>query len=313
MESTNQSNELADPSCGSANRRAHPRFDLDQEATLLFVSHGLPLPCRILDLSLKGCRARISEPVSTAIGLRVEIAFKVNSIAFRFTGVIQWTNGRGMVGIRFVDMIPRRLGELAEVIDEMQVAAIAKAREESAKPQAQPSEPANPSQAAEPHHPASELTERQLQRLAADTGDFILRPDTGLTERQRQKLAALPLAAPPPPRPRASIDRRAQQRQPVDTSATLYLVRAGSSLPGVIIDLSLSGCRIRTAERFPLGIFTRIEAGFHADGLPFRLGGVIQAIHNSYTVGIRFIDVSERNSKRLAELIRTIEEFRSQE
>jgi hypothetical protein len=231
-----------------------------------------------------------------------------------------------LVGLRFVDIIPRRRGELAEIIDEMQVLAIAKAREEAAKREAQENlpaadpltelqpEPPDPAPPVQPHHPASELTERQLQRLAAaETADFILRPDMGLTERQRQKLAALPLATPAPPRPPASRERRAHERRPVDTSATIYFVRAGSSLQGVIVDLSLTGCRIRTAERFPLGIFTRVEAGFTAAGLPFRLGGVIQAIHDRCTVGIRFIDTSERNSKRLAELIKEIEESRSDE
>ena len=330
MEFSDHSTELQDfqsgPGLHPANRRACPRFDLDEEATLFFVSHGLPLSSRILDLSIEGCRVRCPGTVSTTIGLRVEIAFKVDGIAFRFSGIVQWTNGRNLVGIRFVDMIPRRRGELAEVIDELHAAAIAKAREEAAKRESQQNQPAaesgmqaliessSPAPAVEPRHPFSELNQRQLQRLAAaDHGDFILRPDIGLTERQRRKLAALPLATPTPSRPPASLERRAQQRQAVDTSATLYLVRTGSSLTGVILDLSVTGCRIRTAERFALGIFTRVETGFHADGLPFRIGGVIQAIHDRFTVGIRFIDLSERNSKRLTELIRTIKESRSDE
>ena len=77
----------------------------------------------------------------------------------------------------------------------------------------------------------------------------------------------------------------------------------GSTLRGRIVDLSLSGCRIRTEERFRVGIYTRIEAEFYLQGLPFRLGGVIQVIHDGRTVGIRFLDLSERKRQQIADLI----------
>jgi hypothetical protein len=47
------------------------------------------------------------------------------------------------------------------------------------------------------------------------------------------------------------------------------------------------------------------------EGLPFRLGGVIQAIHDRKTVGIRFLDVSERKQKEVSELIGEIAELRA--
>jgi len=45
--------------------------------------------------------------------------------------------------------------------------------------------------------------------------------------------------------------------------------------------------------------------------LPFRLGGVIQAIHDRNTVGIRFLDLSERKRKQVLELIGEIEQLRA--
>ena len=116
-----------------------------------------------------------------------------------------------------------------------------------------------------------------------------------------------PQTAKAPPR----RDRRRYARHEADTSALIYLVRIGSKLRGRILDLSLSGCRIRTDECFPVGIYTRVETEFRLEGLPFRLGGVIQSIHDRYTVGIRFLDFSDRKRRQVLELIGEIEQLRA--
>jgi c-di-GMP-binding flagellar brake protein YcgR len=107
-------------------------------------------------------------------------------------------------------------------------------------------------------------------------------------------------------------ERRAELRCQVDTTATIIFVRSGSTLPGQILDLSMSGCRIRTVERFPVGIYTRVETEFRLEGLSFRLGGVIQAIHDQHHVGIRFLDMSERKQEQVRQLIQEIDESRKQ-
>ena len=115
-----------------------------------------------------------------------------------------------------------------------------------------------------------------------------------------------PIDSPGSPRPDAPKnprERRTSPRARVDTSAVIYLVKIASKLTGQIIDLSLGGCRIRTDERFALGIYTRVETEFRVQGLPVRLGGVIQAIHERNQVGIRFLDVSPRKRLQLVELI----------
>ena len=68
-------------------------------------------------------------------------------------------------------------------------------------------------------------------------------------------------------------------------SVIVRINNRGPYAKGRILDLSLSGCRIRTDERFPVGIYTRVETEFRLEGLPFRLGGVVQAIHDRQTVG----------------------------
>ncbi len=103
--------------------------------------------------------------------------------------------------------------------------------------------------------------------------------------------------------------QRHDPRQRVDNSAEILLVNVGSRLHGRILDLSLGGCRIRTDQPFPVGIYTRIEVEFRIDGLPFRLGGVIQVIHDRKTVGIRFLDMSERKRQQVLELIGEVAEL----
>jgi c-di-GMP-binding flagellar brake protein YcgR len=105
--------------------------------------------------------------------------------------------------------------------------------------------------------------------------------------------------------------RRKEARQDVDTSVQILLVNVGSRLRGRILDLSLGGCRIRTDDRFPVGIYTRVETEFYIEGLPFRLGGVIQQVYDRKTIGIRFLDLSERKRQQVQELIAEIEEARA--
>ncbi len=108
-------------------------------------------------------------------------------------------------------------------------------------------------------------------------------------------------------------ERRGMPRCVVDEEAVLFLINIGTRMQGRIVDLSLSGCRIRTEERFPVGIYTRVETEFRLEGLPFRLGGVIQAVHgrDRRSVGIRFLDVSARKRAQVEQLIEDIEEMRA--
>ena len=122
---------------------------------------------------------------------------------------------------------------------------------------------------------------------------------------------APPASSAPVPQGNAPHERRAQVRHVVDTFAAIFLVKIGSTHTGRILDLSLGGCRIHTDERFKVGIYTRVETEFRLEGLPFRLGGVIQAIHDHNTIGIRFLDLSERKRQQVQELIDEIELMRA--
>ncbi len=285
-------------------RRDHPRVSIDEDSVLL-LAHGVPIKARIVDLSLRGCHLRSDDPFTGKAGRPVEITFKVNGVAFRLSGVVQWTDGRTQLGIHFVNMIPRREAELAEVIEEMAATARAKA----------PTLPA--AEYAGPEVPLPEIPEVVAATPVEPVVATASEPQTAARASEppappAPSKAEIPEETAPPVHPPSKFrDRRAQTRHEVDTAATIFLVKVGSALRGRILDLSPSGCRIRTDERFPVGIYTRVETEFHFEGLPFRLGGVIQAIHNRNMVGIRFLDLSERKRQQVLDLIDEIEQMRA--
>ena len=105
----------------------------------------------------------------------------------------------------------------------------------------------------------------------------------------------------------ARMSRRFEPRHDVETTAVIRLVNLAADVQGRILDLSPGGCHIRTDRRFPVGIFRRVEVEFRIEGLPFRLGGVTQAIYDPFNVGIRFLDLSDRKREQLLQLIAEIE------
>ena len=284
-------------------RRAGPRFQVDDDATLLLVSDGRQVQGRVLDLSLKGCRMRTKDRFSAGTDVRVEVTFRVNGIAFRFFGLTQWTNQWNVVGIQFIEVPQRRLRDLAEVVGEVEADAAARAemvaREElpdealaaEGLPQQQEADSLEPGAPARVPEPAPE---HLWIHAVADHSDDLEAPGH----------PANPIVG------FANPDRRVQLKQAVDTSAAICLIPGGAKLKGLILELSLTGCRIRTDAQFTVAIYTRVEIEFRAEGLPFRLGGVIQSIEDRRQVGVKFLNMSERKTTQLKQLIADIEENR---
>ena len=295
-------------------RRKHPRHPVDEDATLLILSQGSRLPCRLIELSLEGCRLRTKAPFLAGIQIRVEVAFTVNGIALRFSGVTSWTLDKQVVGIRFVDVTSRRRDELADLLREVEADLAAEAKKKATgevaeQPLAQAKVPAKSA-----HEPLPAITTQPPTQLAAVPAAHPLPRPQPLAKHQPMSnppVAKAPQPAAPPHVPsHAKRDRRTQSRHAVDTSAVILLIKIGSQIPGRIQDLSVGGCRIHTNEPFPVGIYMRVETEFHLEGLPFRLGGVIQAVHDKgrQLVGIRFLDMSERKREQVEQLIEEIDE-----
>ena len=114
----NQSLGVHDPE-----RRADPRYPVNEVAMLQVVGCGSPVPGSIVDLSQEGCCVRTQERLSTRSRWPVEVIFKVTGVVFQFSGVVGWNDGRNRLGIHFVNMIPGQMMELAQIIDGMAAAA----------------------------------------------------------------------------------------------------------------------------------------------------------------------------------------------
>jgi c-di-GMP-binding flagellar brake protein YcgR len=343
MEVAEKAEEFAS---GKQNRRAVPRFEVDEDARLQLVAHGSAVSCRMVDLSLKGCRIRTKERFPVGAMVRVEVTFKVRGLAFRFSGVTQWTDGHNIAGIRFVDVPARRKEELVEALLEVEAENAAKAARKAVEKRAA-EEQAAAKLAAEKRSAEEQAAARKAAAaLVAEQAKQEVRRHSLVQALNAGRAAAGldgPLAGPSPAEPRPKVqrpaspspvspqppvpqkeeappassppkpskrERRTQSREEVDTSAVIHLINIASRLQGRILDLSLNGCRIRTNERFPVGIYTRVETEFRLEGLPFRLGGVIQAIHDRNTVGIRFLDMSERRRAQVEQLIAEIQELK---
>ena len=301
--------KTAEQASGGQNRRSAPRHGLDEEASLLLVKYGSTVSCRVVDLSLSGCCLRTKERFTAGSMVRVEVTFRARGLAFRFSGMTQWTDGRNLVGVRFVNVPMRRREDLVEALFEVEAENAAKAARQAAEKRAAEEQAA----ARQAEKNAPRQTQVQIPALAIVARAHPL--PGALPEMHRaaepqpanpqkaEAQAISPSQAKPNPR-----DRREESREEVDTTAAIYLIKIASRLQGRILDLSVGGCRIRADERFPVGIYTRVETEFRVKGMAFRLAGVVQAIHDRHTIGIRFLDMSSRKREQVEELIEDIRE-----
>jgi c-di-GMP-binding flagellar brake protein YcgR len=284
--------QIGVPKLESQERRAFPRYPVDCPVSAVLISGGGVISGQMLDLSRGGCRLSTPKRIEIGILVRVEICFQLRGISFRIVGVTAGTRTGRSFAVRFLDMPRRAAAELVEVLEEIAAAP--------------PPEPPKP----------------VLNVVPALAPVPIVAPPPAIAPAAAQSVAAQEKAAAPPapvdaatatPIPAAPIsatspNRRSHSRHDVDTRVNLTLVRGAISMPGHILNLSQGGCRLRTDERFNVGIHTRVEAEFHLHGLPFRLAGVSQAIMDRNTIGIRFLDMSERKREQLTELIAEIHE-----
>lgn len=307
----------ANPESMQMERRRFIRHAVDEECQLLFTSSSERVACRLVDLSLGGCLVRSAEPFRATPQARVEISFKVRGVAFRFNGVVLWSDGQRQARVHFQEIPGRRRIEFADLLCEVLAANAAKAGKpaEPVPANIPPAKAAPSGGNAQPAAAAQPAASLAPPARSGPLGPPSAPPPTMAKPVAPPQAVASPAAAQPSgqagtqaPAQAGGRDRRAASRHEVDTSATILLVNIAARLKGRIIDLSLGGCRIRTDERFPVGIYTRIETEFNLEGLPFRLGGVVQAIQGKDVVGIRFLDMSERKKEQLKQLTDELEE-----
>ena len=96
---------------------------------------------------------------------------------------------------------------------------------------------------------------------------------------------------------------RAHPRFFVDEDSVLVLVAHGMPIKARIVDLSLTGCRVRVYDQFSSKAGRSIEIAFKANGIDFRLNGVVRWSDEHNYLGIRFENMTRARKEELAEVI----------
>ena len=103
----------------TAERRANPRLAVEEPTAIVILNQGASFRCSVLDLSMSGCRLRTSPRFPGSAWDQVEVSFKLHGISLRFSGEIQWIDGRQLIGIRFTSLTAQRREELAKALSEI--------------------------------------------------------------------------------------------------------------------------------------------------------------------------------------------------
>lgn len=254
--------------------RTHFRYPVDGEAMLFPEGSGKLLRCNMLDLGLEGCRLRRESDFALQSGMAVEVSFRLAGQLFRFAGSIQWVAKNQILGVQFARMSDHRKQELSDLLGGMREEMDAREVDKQSAPPPEPE--AAPA-------PAPQLASQENQ--------------------------------PPAPQPTAepARERREHDRHTVDSIARLLILSLHMRLDGTVLDVSLGGCKIRTHERIPVGVFRRVEVEFIVDGVSLLLPGVTQSIQDKHTIGIRFVEMTDRKRGQLLTVIEEIEQHTASE
>jgi hypothetical protein len=339
----------AEPFAEETERRVSTRIPVNERATILLGNAGSAMACTLMDLCLDGCRVRTDGEIRAEAGARVELAFSIDGTGFRLGGVTEWAGTTRELGVLFTGVSPRREAELVEVLGKLAAGGQEKQAERSgaeealqaARERVQQRTAEFEAKAARETALRAEVESAAREKREAQELLKSAKRELAHAEKAAQQQARVAIAEARPEAQVASAatvtgaragdgttlnppsdaqqmgspgrERRQAQRHAVDSTATVFLVEVRSNLRGRIVDVSISGCRIRFADRFPVGIYRRVEVEFLLDGLPFRLPGVVQSLHDRFTAGIRFVDLSERKREQLLFVIEEIAEAAGEE
>lgn len=97
-------------------------------------------------------------------------------------------------------------------------------------------------------------------------------------------------------------DRRDYERYEVNTPGG-SLNYKGARFPCLIVDISLSGCCVRSEIPFPPGALANVEIVLPIHGMVLRMVGTTQWVTRENLIGVRFLHGSSRAKNQLAGLL----------
>jgi hypothetical protein len=248
-------------------RRVFERHDLPSSPGTLHY-RGESYPCKVLDISMGGCRVVTQSIFRDGAIANVELELSIFGLPLKICGVTQWSARSQQIGIRFIHPGVKSKNQVAgiisclidqtarEAVEEVLAADHAKAVALPAvvQPVAQPeTKPVNAS----------------LEAVYAVLGD----------------------------------QRRVKAPGAGDWPAVIRNVQAERVFPGSLTDLSLMGCCVLFKHPFAGVLNQEVEVEFEIQRLHFRLAGVPKAIHEGLLVAIQFNGMSYRRRDELTQLI----------
>ncbi len=274
-------------------QRKYLRFPVDGQAMLFAEQLESTICCHMIDLGLEGCRLRRGGDEPLEPGMTVEIAFRLNGTLFRFPGTIQWSAKDSILGLFFTKISESHKNELADLLGAMHEEMEAREKEAREKNSQEPVQESVTAPHANPAEPQPQQT--------AQAGTLHLVPSPA----QNSALEPTPPARSGPPRRR---ERREHDRHEIDSLARVLFLSIHTRVTGKVLDLSLGGCRLRAQQEIPVGAYRRVEVEFMVDGLPLLLPGVTTSLHDKFTIGIRFVEMTDRKRSQLQTVIDEISE-----
>lgn len=97
-------------------------------------------------------------------------------------------------------------------------------------------------------------------------------------------------------------DARGDQRYELN-GAKGVLIYKYESLPCEFIDISLSGCCVRTNHYFEPGALSAVEVTLPLLGIQVKLTGITQWVGRNRLIGLRFLHPNQRTKNELASLL----------
>jgi hypothetical protein len=97
-------------------------------------------------------------------------------------------------------------------------------------------------------------------------------------------------------------DKRADERFDLDR-APGTLIHKGTGIPCEMLDVSLSGCRLRALEPFMAGALESVKVVLRIQGMVLSIWGITQWTQGERMLGIRFLHPTGRSRNQLAGLL----------
>jgi hypothetical protein len=246
-------------------RRVYERHNLtDAFAKLNY--QGTSFPCRVLDISMGGCRVETQTPFRDGAIANVELDMSLFGLTLRICGVTQWSTSSKQVGVRFIHPGVRSKNQVANIISCV--------IDESAR-------------------------DAVREALEAETWQ-----DETIQESETPEPVAMPVSSSMAAVLAVHGDhRRITSPGSEDWSVMVRDPQAERVSLGSMTALSMGGCCVLFAKPFVGMMHQEVEVEFEIQRLHFRLAGLPRAVHDQRLVGIEFKPMSYRRLDELTQLI----------